>query len=90
MFGLLWPNGTLTDIQHNAVPREGAQVVEVVSVPRERGTLRYDSSTKKAVLAPELAPRSLEDAKLLVLAQGQAAPQWAKDMVAQAAAGVRK
>jgi hypothetical protein len=89
MFGLLWPNGALSDIQHNRIARNGAITVEVASIPRERGVYRYDVTTKAAVLAPELAPRSLEDAKLLLLAQGQNAPQWAKDLVTEAVLRIR-
>ncbi len=83
-FGLSWPDGSLTDIQSN--PPEapsGARVVEVHALPRERGPYRYDEAKKAAVA--ERRPRSMEDARTLLLARGEQAPQWAKDLVAEAA-----
>jgi hypothetical protein len=85
-FGLIWPDGSLTDIQPNPPEaRPTARVVEVHSLPRERGPYRYDEAGKAAVAAPELRPRSLEDARTMLLARGGQAPQWAKDLVTKAA-----
>jgi hypothetical protein len=80
MFGLLWPDGSLSDVQHNPINRPGAKTVEVLSVPKTRGPMRYDAATKAATAAPPGAARTLQDAMLLMLVRGNQAPQWARDL----------